>query len=67
MCCAVLCCAVEADGADLGLNVSHHESDRVLRVEGVRAEGAVEAWNRQSVDHKADCNLRQGDRPLKDP
>jgi hypothetical protein len=37
----------KADGADLGLNVSHHESDRVLRVEGVRAEGAVEAWNRQ--------------------
>jgi len=37
----------KADGADLGLNVSHHEHDRVLRVEGVRPEGAVEAWNRQ--------------------
>jgi hypothetical protein len=37
----------KADGADLGLNVSHHEHDRFLRVEGVRAEGAVEAWNRQ--------------------
>jgi len=37
----------KADGADLGLNVSHHEHDQVLRVEGVRSEGAVEAWNRQ--------------------
>lgn len=37
----------KADGTDLGLNVSHHEDDKVLRVEGVRAEGAVEAWNRQ--------------------
>jgi hypothetical protein len=37
----------KADGADLGLNVSHHENDRVLRVEGVRPDGAVEAWNRQ--------------------
>lgn len=37
----------KADGADLGLNVSHREHDRVLRVEGVRADGAVEAWNRQ--------------------
>jgi hypothetical protein len=37
----------KADGTDLGLNVSHMEHDKVLRVEGVRAEGAVEAWNRQ--------------------
>lgn len=37
----------KADGADLGLNVSHHEHDQVLRVEGVRPDGAVEAWNRQ--------------------
>mmetsp|Transcript_72803 Transcript_72803/g.137721 ORF Transcript_72803/g.137721 Transcript_72803/m.137721 type:complete len:465 (+) Transcript_72803:144-1538(+) len=37
----------KADGTDLGLNVSHHEDDKVLRVEGVRPEGAVEAWNRQ--------------------
>jgi len=37
----------KADGADLGLNVSHHEHDKVLRVEGVRPEGAMEAWNRQ--------------------
>jgi hypothetical protein len=37
----------KADGADLGLNVSHYENDKALRVESVRAEGAVEAWNRQ--------------------
>mmetsp|Transcript_137767 Transcript_137767/g.274724 ORF Transcript_137767/g.274724 Transcript_137767/m.274724 type:complete len:418 (+) Transcript_137767:42-1295(+) len=37
----------KADGADLGLNVSHHEHDRVLRVEGIRTDGAVEAWNKQ--------------------
>mmetsp|Transcript_118914 Transcript_118914/g.296689 ORF Transcript_118914/g.296689 Transcript_118914/m.296689 type:complete len:514 (+) Transcript_118914:101-1642(+) len=39
----------KADGADLGLNVSHHEVDKVLRVEGVRSGGAVEAWNRQCI------------------
>jgi hypothetical protein len=43
----------KADGADLGLNVSHHEHDRVLRVEGIRADGAVEAWNKQ-------CNANAG-------
>lgn len=35
----------KADGADLGLNVQ--SVDQVLRVEGIRAGGAVEAWNRQ--------------------
>lgn len=39
----------KADRADLGLNVSHREHDKVLRVESVRPEGAVEAWNRQCV------------------
>eukprot|EP00931_Biecheleriopsis_adriatica_P086489 TRINITY_DN61152_c0_g1_i1.p1 TRINITY_DN61152_c0_g1~~TRINITY_DN61152_c0_g1_i1.p1 ORF type:complete len:450 (+),score=114.95 TRINITY_DN61152_c0_g1_i1:80-1351(+) len=39
----------KADGAELGLNVSHHEDDRVLRVEGVRPDGAVDAWNRQCM------------------
>lgn len=43
----------KADGADLGLNVSHHEHDQVLRVEGVRADGAVEAWNRQCAGSAA--------------
>lgn len=37
----------KADGADLGLNVSHHEDGTALRVESVRPDGAVEAWNRQ--------------------
>lgn len=37
----------KADGADLGLNVSHHANESTLRVEGVRDGGAVEAWNRQ--------------------
>ncbi|CAJ1387536.1 unnamed protein product [Effrenium voratum] len=35
----------KADGAELGLNVK--PLDEVLLVEGVRPEGAVEAWNRQ--------------------
>jgi len=39
----------KADGTDLGLNISHHEDDKALRVEGVRPEGAVGAWNRQCV------------------
>lgn len=43
----------KADGTDLGLNVSHHEEDKVLRVESVRAEGAVEAWNRQCIGSTA--------------
>merc|ERR1719408_432190 len=43
----------KADGSDLGLNVSHHEDDKALRVEGVRPEGAVEAWNRQCVGSTA--------------
>jgi len=43
----------KADGADLGLNVSHHENDQVLRVEGVRPDGAVEAWNRQCAGSAA--------------
>jgi len=37
----------KADGADLALNVSHQASDQVLLVEGVRPEGAIDAWNRQ--------------------
>jgi hypothetical protein len=48
----------KADGTDLGLNVSHQENDKSLQVEGVRPEGAVEAWNRQCLgspgcEHKA--------------
>lgn len=43
----------KADGTDLGLNVSHHEEDKCLRVESVRPEGAVEAWNRQCLGSAA--------------
>mmetsp|Transcript_116040 Transcript_116040/g.248106 ORF Transcript_116040/g.248106 Transcript_116040/m.248106 type:complete len:405 (-) Transcript_116040:191-1405(-) len=53
----------KADENDLGLNVSHHKDDRTLSVEGVRAEGAVGAWNRQCLagafPEKA---VRQGDK-----
>jgi len=43
----------KADGTDLGLNVSHHEEDKALRVESVRPDGAVEAWNRQCLGSAA--------------
>jgi len=43
----------KADNTDLGLNVSHRNEDKVLRVEGVRADGAVEAWNRQCIGSAA--------------
>lgn len=39
----------KADDADLGLNVSHKPEEQVLRVEGIRSEGAVDAWNRQCL------------------
>jgi len=53
----------KADGADLGLNVSHHEKEQVLTIEGVRAEGAVEAWNRQCLTGTAkDKAVAIGDR-----
>lgn len=37
----------KADETDLGLNVTQH--DQVLVVEGVRPDGAVDAWNRQCM------------------
>lgn len=40
----------KADDTHLGLNVSHHEADKVLCVEGVLPEGAVDAWNRQCMN-----------------
>lgn len=39
----------KADGAELGLNVKALDSQKVVLVEGIRADGAVEAWNRQCV------------------
>lgn len=53
----------KADGTDLGLNVSHSEEDKALLVEGVRPEGAVEAWNRQCIGSTAsDKAVLPGDR-----
>jgi len=37
----------KADGVELGLQVSHREFDKAIRVEGIKAEGAIGAWNRQ--------------------
>lgn len=55
----------KADGTDLGINVSHHEHDKVLRVEGVRPEGAVEAWNRQCMGSAmAEKTVLAGDKIL---
>lgn len=36
----------KADGTELGLNVSHSHGDQVLTVDGIRQDGAVDAWNR---------------------
>ena len=43
----------KADGLDLGLNILHHELDQILRIEGVRPDGAVDAWNRQCASGTA--------------
>mmetsp|Transcript_47201 Transcript_47201/g.132732 ORF Transcript_47201/g.132732 Transcript_47201/m.132732 type:complete len:468 (+) Transcript_47201:66-1469(+) len=51
----------KADGADLGLNLSNSETDRVLRIEGIRKGGAVEAWNRLAAD-KPDKVVNIGDK-----
>jgi hypothetical protein len=39
----------KADETDLGLNVSQLQKEQVLCVEGIRPEGAVDAWNRQCL------------------
>lgn len=54
----------KADGADLGLNVSHNQTDEpVLKVEGVRPDGAVEAWNKQCAGGASQAKVvRAGDR-----
>mmetsp|Transcript_20488 Transcript_20488/g.66279 ORF Transcript_20488/g.66279 Transcript_20488/m.66279 type:complete len:309 (+) Transcript_20488:106-1032(+) len=52
----------KANGADLGLNVITIEHQRVLRVESVRAGGAVDAWNRQCAGGScADKVVHPGD------
>eukprot|EP00931_Biecheleriopsis_adriatica_P115129 TRINITY_DN90968_c0_g1_i1.p1 TRINITY_DN90968_c0_g1~~TRINITY_DN90968_c0_g1_i1.p1 ORF type:complete len:380 (-),score=81.75 TRINITY_DN90968_c0_g1_i1:202-1341(-) len=53
----------KADQAELGLNVSPIESQRVLYVEGVRPDGAVDAWNRQCASSaQAEKAVIPGDR-----
>eukprot|EP00930_Biecheleria_cincta_P056068 TRINITY_DN42251_c0_g1_i1.p1 TRINITY_DN42251_c0_g1~~TRINITY_DN42251_c0_g1_i1.p1 ORF type:complete len:414 (+),score=88.33 TRINITY_DN42251_c0_g1_i1:70-1311(+) len=52
----------KADGAELGLSVSHMDNDNVLQVEGVRPEGAVEAWNRQCATTSPEKAIFVGDR-----
>lgn len=52
----------KADDTDLGLNVSHCETDKVLLVEGVRAEGAVEAWNRLCTASHPEKSVIPGDK-----
>jgi hypothetical protein len=52
----------KADGMELGLNISHQDGEQMLRVEGVRPDGAVEAWNRQCFGHAADKAVRVGDK-----
>lgn len=53
----------KADETDLGLNVSQHEVDKVLLVEGVRPDGAVDAWNRQCMGGAfAEKAVMRGDR-----
>jgi hypothetical protein len=39
----------KADQTELGLNVAPDDTQKVLLVESIRAEGAVDAWNRQCV------------------
>lgn len=50
----------KADSTELGLNVSNQGN--VLLVEGVRPEGAVDAWNRQCVASCSERAVLRGDR-----
>lgn len=52
----------KADGAELGLNVSHMDNDDILQVEGVRPDGAVEAWNKQCASTSPEKGVFPGDR-----
>jgi len=54
----------KADGADLGISVSHNETDQVLRVEGIKEKGAVEAWNKMCVAGGTDKAVLPGDHVL---
>mmetsp|Transcript_30772 Transcript_30772/g.56273 ORF Transcript_30772/g.56273 Transcript_30772/m.56273 type:complete len:393 (+) Transcript_30772:88-1266(+) len=50
----------KADGAELGLYLLRSDTEPGLRVEGVRPEGAVQAWNRQCQDKSKE--IVNGDR-----
>mmetsp|Transcript_21749 Transcript_21749/g.49498 ORF Transcript_21749/g.49498 Transcript_21749/m.49498 type:complete len:396 (+) Transcript_21749:108-1295(+) len=50
----------KADGAELGLYLLCSDTEQGLRVEGVRPEGAVQAWNRQCQDKSKE--IVNGDR-----
>eukprot|EP00442_Polarella_glacialis_P047992 CAMPEP_0115156548 /NCGR_PEP_ID=MMETSP0227-20121206/68509_1 /TAXON_ID=89957 /ORGANISM="Polarella glacialis, Strain CCMP 1383" /LENGTH=370 /DNA_ID=CAMNT_0002567743 /DNA_START=22 /DNA_END=1134 /DNA_ORIENTATION=+ len=53
----------KADQTELGLNVVPSDNDKVLFVEGIRPEGAVDAWNRQCVGGAfPEKAVMQGDR-----
>lgn len=53
----------KADGADLGLNVTPQHIDKVLQVDGVRPDGAVQAWNRQCAGSpSAEKAVMKGDK-----
>lgn len=51
----------KADGASLGLNISHNDSESFLLVEGVQEGGAVEAWNKQCAAGAAEKAVLRGD------
>lgn len=51
----------KADGADLGLSVSHNENDHSLRVECIKEKGAVEAWNKMCAAGGTDKAVLPGD------
>merc|ERR1712187_125573 len=53
----------KADDVSLGLNLSRSDDDKSLGVEGVRAGGAVEAWNKQVAGSEKEILV--GDRIVK--
>lgn len=52
----------KADGASLGLDVSHTNNAKVLQVEGVLSGGAVEAWNRQCANGQPERAVAKNDK-----
>eukprot|EP00746_Dinoflagellata_sp_MGD_P035118 gnl/MRDRNA2_/MRDRNA2_183937_c0_seq1.p1 gnl/MRDRNA2_/MRDRNA2_183937_c0~~gnl/MRDRNA2_/MRDRNA2_183937_c0_seq1.p1 ORF type:complete len:458 (+),score=121.20 gnl/MRDRNA2_/MRDRNA2_183937_c0_seq1:86-1375(+) len=52
----------KADGASLGLDVSHNNSTKDLHVCNVLPGGAVDAWNRQCANGQPERAVLKGDR-----